>query len=162
MRTVPAHIWKKLKYYQQLPRPINNIFTRDEQNGSSSLVKFLTLGELIFADVFDQPLGVCIFRFADQLHRYVFIDNGFAAIGADMRGDIPHEQAKLVALEGDGCEAVDQLSLSANDAIHKNFLTTKGTKEHKGKPFLSSASAVFLPFIGIGDVDCDHCDRLCF
>ncbi len=88
-----------------------------------------------------------------------------------MRGDIPHEQAKFVALEGDGCEAVDQFSLSANDAIHKTFLTTtlaprasavSVTKEHKGKPFLSSASAVFLPFVGVGDVDRDNCDGLNF
>ena len=122
MRTVPAHIWKKLKYFQSLPRLIKNIFTRDERNGSLSLVKFLTLGELIFADVFDQPFGVCILRFADQLHRYVFIDNGFAAIGADLRGDVLNEQAEFVTLEGNGCNAVDQFSLSANDAIHKDLL----------------------------------------
>ena len=77
-------------------------------------MKFLTLGELIVADVFDQPLGVCIFRFADQLRRHVFIDNGFAAIGADLRGDVLYEQAKFVTLEGDGCDTVDQFRLSAN------------------------------------------------
>ena len=95
------------------------MFARDERNGSLSLVKFLTLGELIFADVFDQPLGVCIFRFANQLRRHVFIDNGLAAIEADLRGDVLNEQAEFVALEGNGCEAVDQFRLSANDAIHK-------------------------------------------
>ena len=119
MLAVPAHIWKKLKYYQQLPRLIKNIFTRDEQNGSLSLVNILTLGELIFADIFDQPFGVCILRFADQADRYIFIDNGLAAIGADLRGDVLNEQAEFVTLEGDGCKAINQFSLSANDAIHK-------------------------------------------
>ena len=119
MLAVPAHIWKKLKYYQQLPRLIKNIFTRDERNGSLSLVKVLTLGELILADVFDQPFGVCILRFADQADRHIFTDNGLAAIGADLRGDVLNEQAEFVAFEGNGCEAVDQFSLSANDAIHK-------------------------------------------
>ena len=34
--------------------------------------------------------------------------------------------------------------------------------EPKGKSFLSSASAVFFPFVGVGNVDRDHCDGLSF
>ena len=95
-------------------------------------MKVLTLRELIFADVFDQPFGVCILRFADQADRYIFIDNGLAAIGADLRGDVVNEQAEFVTLEGDGCKAINQFSLSANDAIHKKtLLNTKYTKDTK-------------------------------
>ena len=84
-------------------------------------MKVLTLGELIFADVFDNPFVTCILRFADQADRHIFTDNGLAAIWADLRGDVLNEQAEFVALEGNGCKAVDQFSLSANNAIHKTF-----------------------------------------
>ncbi len=75
---------------------------------------------LILSHILAYTLFERIIRLANQLRCHVFIHDGFSAVGTYLRRDMVNQQSKLFAFEGDGGKAVDDLSLSADQAIHKN------------------------------------------